>query len=164
MAIDPQRALRRSIGVARLDTATIEEVEADTSATAEAGVVVVVSSIIGSVGSLFVDGLGGFLSWIAILIVGWFVWAWLSAFIAEKLFDVRTTDIGEMQRAIGYASAPRAIGLIPYLGFVAGIWTLVAFIVAIRQAGEMTTGQAIITALVGLIPAALAIGIVSAIL
>ena len=67
-------------------------------ATAEAGVVVVVASVLGSLGSLFVNGLWGFIVTIAILLIGWFVWAWLSAFIAQKVFNVTTTDTGEMLR------------------------------------------------------------------
>ncbi len=79
MAIDPTRALQRSIRIARLHVPTFEEVEADTSSTGEAAAVLVVSAIIGSVGSLFVDGSWGFLAWILTTIVGWFVWAWASA-------------------------------------------------------------------------------------
>ena len=163
MAIDPTRALQRSIGAARLDVHTFEEVEADESSTAEAGVVVVLSSIIGSLGWAFTNGIGGFISAMIALIAGWFIWAWLSAFIAEKVFNVQTTDTGEMLRTTGYAYAPRALGIIPFVGFIAGIWTLVAVIVGMRQAGEMTTMQAVITALIGFLPAMIALGVISSI-
>lgn len=165
MAIDPTRALQRAIRVARLDTATFEEVEADTSSTAEAAAVVVVSAIIGSVGSLFVDGgLWGFLAWIIATIGGWFVWGWASALVAERVFNVHTTDTGEMLRVIGYGSAPRAIGLIPFLGFVALIWTLTCLVFGIRQAGEMTTGGALVTGVLGLIPTLAAYILISVLL
>lgn len=152
MAIDPTRALQRSIRIARLHVPTFEEVEADTSSTGEAAAVLVVSAIIGSVGSLFVDGSWGFLAWILTTIVGWFVWAWASAQVAKRVFNVQTTDTGEMLRVLGYGSAPRALGLIPFLGFVALIWTLIAQVFGIRQAGEMTLAGAIITGVLGLIP------------
>ena len=161
MAVDPARALQRSIDIARLDVPTFEEVEHDTSSTAEAGAVVVLSSIIGSLGGLFVNGLGGFLGWLIVLVAGWFIWAWLSAFIAENLFNVTTTNTGEMLRATGYAYAPRVIGIVPFLGFVAWVWSVVCVIVGMRQAGEMTTTQAVVTALIGALPALLGIGIVS---
>lgn len=164
MAIDPTRALQRSIGVARFNIPTFEEVEADTSSTDEAGVVLVLSALIGSLGSLFINGLWGFLAMIVVMIAGWFVWAWCSAQIAERVFGVKTTDTGEMLRVIGYGSAPRVIGLIPFLGFVALIWTLVTLVIGIRQAGEMTTGGAIITGFLGLIPTVIAMGIVTAVL
>jgi len=162
MAVIPARALQRSIGVSRLDVNTFEAAEADTSATAEAGVVVVVSSVIGALGSLFVNGLWGFIVTIAILLIGWFVWAWLSAFIAQKVFNVTTTDTGEMLRTTGYAYAPRVLGVIPFLGFIGAIWSLVAIIVGMRQAAEMTTTQAVITAVIGFLPAVIAMAIVTA--
>ena len=164
MAIDPTRALQRSISIARLHIPTFEEVEADTSSTQEAGAVLVASAIIGSVGNLFVNGLWGFVAMIIAMIGGWFVWAWSSAQIAERVFNVHTTDTGEMLRVLGYGSAPRALGLIPFLGFVAFVWTLVTLVYGIRQAGEMTTGGAIITAVLGSIPTAIAMGLIYALL
>ncbi len=164
MAVIPARALQRSIGVSRLDVNTFEAAEADTSATPEAGVVVVVSSLIGALGSLFVNGLWGFIATIAILLIGWFIWAWLSAFVAQKVFNVTTTDTGEMLRTTGYAYAPRVLGIIPFLGFVGAIWSLVAIIVGMRQAAEMTTTQAVITAIIGFLPAVIAMAIVTAML
>ncbi len=163
MTIDPARATSRSIRIAKLDIPTFEEVEADTSSTQEAGAVVVVASVIGALGNLFTGGLWGFIASIVILIVGWYIWAWLSAFIAEKVFDIQTTNTSEMLRTTGYAYAPRALGIVPFIGaFVGAVWSLVAIIIGMRQAGEMTTTQAIITAVVGFIPAMIGIGLVTA--
>ena len=164
MSIDPARAAQRSVAIARLDVPTFEEVEADHTSTPEAGSVVVAASVIGSIGTLFVNGFGGFIAFILINIIGWFIWAWLSAFIAEKVFDVQTTDTGEMLRTTGYAYAPRALGLIPFLGFIGAIWSLVAIVIGMRQAAEMTTTQAIITAVIGFLPAIIAMFIVTSIL
>ena len=163
MAIDPNRALQRSLGVAKLHVPTIEEVEADESSTVEAGVVLIASSIIGAFGNLFIGGLGGFIAAIILQIVGWYIWAWASAEIASRLFGSRTTDMGEMQRVIGYGSAPRVIGIVPFLGFLAFVWTAVAVTVGVRQAGELTTGQAVITAVLGLLPTIIGMAIVAAI-
>lgn len=139
--------------MAQLHAATFEEVEADTSATGEAAFVLIVSAVIGSLGSVFVDGgLWGFVAWAIATIGGWYVWGWASAEIAERVFDVHTTDTGEMLRVLGYGSAPRVIGAIPLLGFVALIWTMVTLVYGIRRAGEMTLGGAIITAVLGLVP------------
>jgi len=69
-----------------------------------------------------------------------------------------------MLRTTGYAYAPRMLGIIPFLGFIGWIWSLVAVIIGMRQAGEMTTMQAVITAVIGFIPAIIALGIVTAIL
>lgn len=158
--INPARAIQRSIEIAKLEVNTFEEVEADHSATAEAGAVLVLSGIIGSIGAFFTGGLWGFLAMVVATIGGWYVWAWVSAYIAEKVFDVHTTDTGEMLRVIGYGSAPRALGLIPFLGLVAAIWTCVTLVVGIRAAGEMTTSGAVITAVLGLIPTMIAYGLI----
>lgn len=164
MAIDPTRALQRSISIARLHVPTYEEVEADTSATAEAGAIMVASAIIGSIGAIFTSGFFGFIAWMIASIGGWFVWAWVSAEVAKRLFNVSTTDVGEMLRVIGYGSAPRALGAIPLLGFVALIWTLTTVVIGIRQAGEMTTVQAAVTAACGVLPTLLAYVLILAIL
>ncbi len=164
MAIDPAHAISTSINVAKLDVDTFERVEADESKTIEAGAVVVVSTVLGAVGSIFVIGVWGFIAYILIGLIGWGVWSWLSAIIAEKVFGVQTTDLGEMLRTTGYAHAPRALGVIPFLGWVGAIWSLVAVIVGMRQAGEMTTTQAVVAALIGFIPYVIATGIVTAIL
>lgn len=152
------------MSIARLDVPTFEEVEADTDSTPEAGFVVVVSSLIGSIGSLFVNGLWGFIATIIILLAGWLIWAFVSAFIAKKMFKVETTDTGEMLRTTGYAYAPRIIGIIPFLSFVGFVWSVVAIVVGMRQAGEMTTGQAIITTLIGALPALIGLALVAALI
>lgn len=164
MAIVLSRALSRSLAIAKLDVPTFEEVEHDTSCTPEAGAVAIGASIIGSVGSLFLNGLWGFIASIIVLIVGWFIWAWLSAFIAKQVFDVQTTDTGEMLRTTGYAYAPRVIGIVPLLGLVGIVWSIVAIVVGMRQAGEMTTIQAVITTLIGALPALIGVGLVAALI
>ena len=52
-------------------------------------------------------------------VVGWIVWAATTSFIGTRLFK-GTTDMGEMLRVLGFAQAPRVIGLIPFLGPVRG--------------------------------------------
>jgi len=157
-------AATRSMNVAKLDIPTIEAIEADESLTQEAGAVVALSTLVGSLGLLFTNGLWAFIASILIGLAGWAIWAWLAAFIAEKVFNIQTTNVGEMLRTTGYAYAPRMLGIIPFLGFIGWIWSLVAVIIGMRQAGEMTTMQAVITAVIGFIPAIIALGIVTAIL
>jgi len=165
MTINAARALKRSIDTARLHVPTIEEIEADDSATAEAGVIVLLSGIIGSVGSVLLgSGLGGFIGWTLATIAGWYVWAIVSTKVARDLFEVPTTDKGEMLRVIGYGSAPRALGLIPFFGLFALLWTLAVVVTGIRQAGEMTRWQAVITAAIGLLPTLIAYVLILALL
>jgi len=72
-----------------------------------------------------------------------FVWAYLTYFIGTKLLPAPQTsaDPGELLRTIGFSSAPgliRILGIIPQLMglvfFIAGIWMLIAMVIAVRQA------------------------------
>lgn len=81
-------------------------------------------------------------------VVGWFVWSVTTSAIGTRVFD-GTTDIGEMLRVLGFAQAPRVIGVIPFLGPVAAVWVLVASVVAIREGLDFTTGRAVGTAIGG---------------
>jgi hypothetical protein len=77
----------------------------------------------------------------------------MTMFIGTRVFG-GTADWGELLRTLGFAQAPGALiilRVIPVLGplvaFIAGIWTLVAAIVAIRQALDFNTSRAILTAI-----------------
>ena len=154
----------RMIGAARLDVNTYEEVEADQSATGQAALVVAIVAIASAIGSLGEGGIGivtGLLS----AIVGWLLWAGITYVIGDKLFG-GTATWGELLRTLGFAQAPGVLlvlGIIPLLGglvqAVVGIWMLVAGIIAIRQALDFSTGRAILTAIIGWIPLAIAMWI-----
>jgi hypothetical protein len=94
-------------------------------------------------GILVMVGLG-----VLFAIGGWIVWALSTWLIGSKIFH-GTTDMGEMLRVLGFAQAPRAIGVIPFLGPVAAVWVLAASVVAIREGLDFSTGRAIGTALGG---------------
>lgn len=85
---------------------------------------------------------------IALAVVGWVVWAATTGLIGSRAFG-GTTDFGEMLRVLGFAQAPRVIAVVPLLGPVAAVWTLVASVVAIRQGLDFDTGRAIATAVAG---------------
>ena len=81
-------------------------------------------------------------------VLGWIVWAATTSFIGRRVFK-GTTDMGEMLRVLGFAQAPRVIGVIPFLGPVAAVWVLVASVVAIREGLDFSTGRAVGTAIGG---------------
>ncbi len=128
---------------ALLDTALYEEVEADPNATWQAVGVVVVSSLAAGIGSGTSYGIGGMIGWTMVVLIGWYIWAYLTYIIGSKLLPEPQTnaDHGELLRTIGFSSAPgvlRILGIIPGLtGIVfaiVGVWMLVAMIIAVRQA------------------------------
>ena len=76
-------------------------------------------------------------------VAGWYVWAFVTYFIGTRLLPEPQTraDHRELLRTIGFSSTPgliRVLGIIPGLTAlvfsVAGIWMLVAMVIAVRQA------------------------------
>lgn len=95
-------------------------------------------------GGIFVMvGVGVFLA-----VVGWIVWAITTSVVGTKVFK-GSTDVGEMLRVLGFAQAPRVIGVVPFLGPVGAVWVLAASVVAIREGLDFSTGRAIGTAIGG---------------
>ncbi|HEX8670624.1 MAG TPA: YIP1 family protein [Longimicrobium sp.] len=146
--------VERAIGAARLDIPTYEEVEADRSATGQAAVVVAVAAICSAIGNIG-EGTTGMVAGLIMAIVGWLIWSGITYLIGTMFFG-GTADWGELLRTIGFAHAPgvfSVLGIIPVLGglvkFAVAIWMLVAGIVAIRQALDVSTGKAVLTAFVG---------------
>ena len=134
--------INRVIRACKLDVSLYEEVEADKTATFQAALVVVLSSLAAGVGALSL-GASNFLMAPILSFVSWYVWAYLIYFIGAKLFPEPNTkaDHGELLRTIGFSSAP---GLIRVFGFTpdlmsitfigGGVWMLVAMVIAVRQA------------------------------
>ncbi len=76
----------RMIGAATLDVHTYEEVEADTTATTQAMVVVVLSSLAQGIAGLTQGGGGfGFVAGAMGALIGWFIWAFLVYLIGTKV-------------------------------------------------------------------------------
>src|SRR5436309_10260540 len=135
----------RLMGAVSLDAAIYEEIEADTSATGQAMLVVVLSSLAAGVG---IGGLGGFSASRAIVIsaialVAWAAWALVTFEIGSRLMPEPQTrvDVGELLRTIGFATAPgmlRVFGIIPSVTVpafvITTIWMLLSMVVAVRQA------------------------------
>ena len=155
----------RMIGAARLRPQTFEEVEADSSATYQALLVVLLVALATGVGSLGVGGVRGLIGGVAIALVGWALWAGITYLIGSTLFRTAETHAswGQLARTLGFAQSPgifKVFGFIPVVGqvifIVVSVWQLAAMVVAIRQALDYTsTWRAIGVAVVGFIPYAL---------
>ncbi len=134
--------INRMIRASKLDVSLYEEVEADETATLQAAVVVVLSSLAAGVGALSL-GASNFLMAPILSLVSWYIWAYIIYFIGAKLFPEPTTkaDHGQLLRTIGFSSAPgliRVFGFTPELMSIvfigSSIWMLVAMVIAVRQA------------------------------
>jgi len=133
----------RMIRAAKLDVHLYEEVEADKTAMGQAIGVVVLSSIAAGIGAIGVHGPNGIVMGTIFALIGWFIWAFLTYIIGTRLLPEPQTkaDYGELLRTIGFSSSPgliRILGIIPGLQSIvflaAGVWMLVAMIIAVRQA------------------------------
>ena len=137
--------LQRLIGAVALDSAIYEEVDEDASATGQAFLVVLLSSLAAGIGS---RGLGGttvygilFIS--ALALIAWAAWALVVFEIGTRLIPEPQTQssVGEVLRTLGFATAPgllRVIGVISSATIpvfvITALWMLAAMIVAVRQA------------------------------
>jgi hypothetical protein len=158
----------RIIRAAKLDVQLYEEVEADQSATGQAMTVVILSGAAAGIGSTAAFNLTSFLIGTIAALVAWYVWAFLTYFIGTKFLPEPQTraDHTELLRTIGFSSAPgliRVLGFIPgirdLIFFVAGIWMLIAMVIAVRQALDYTsTGRAIGVCVIGWVVQILILG------
>jgi len=155
----------RMIRASKLDVSLYEEVEADKQAMGQAVTVVVLSGLAAGIGSLGALGIKGILIGTVSALVGWFIWAYITYIVGTKLLPEPQTeaDYGQMLRTIGFSSAPgvlRVLGIIPFLfgitTIVAGIWMLVAMVIAVRQALDYkSTWRAVGVCIIGWIIQAL---------
>jgi hypothetical protein len=149
----------RMIRAAKLDVHLYEEVEADRRSMGQAMGVVLLSSLAGGIGFMQEAGLMGLVIGTVGSLLGWYVWAFMTYLIGTKLLPEPQThaDHGELLRTIGFSSAPgliRVFGIIPgisgFANLLAGVWMLVAMIIAVRQALDyQSTYRAIGVCLIG---------------
>ena len=158
--------VNRMIRAAKLDASLYEEVEHDPGALNQAITVVLIASAASGIGNLLealLRGRGfgvaavGLVGGLILALIGWLVWSFVTYLVGTRVFGGQAT-YGELLRSIGFSNSPGVInvfGFIPLLGglvrFVAFIWSLVAMIIALKQALDFTTGKAIATAIIGLI-------------
>ena len=166
--------IERMIRAARLDIDLYEEAERDTTLTNQALQVVVLVAILGGIGAflgaLLATAFGqspvGIGEAIVRLIVGilnavitWAVWAFLTYFIGTRVFN-GTATWGELLRTLGFSYSPGVLTFfifIPCLGALlalAGwVWSVIAGVIAVRQALDFDTGKAILTVVISAIVA-----------
>jgi len=141
----------------KLEASLYEEVEADTDALKQAVIVVVLSSLAAGLGSA-TQGFGILLGGTIVALLSWLIWAYFIYLVGTKLLPEPQTESNpkELLRVLGFASAPgliRILGVIPPLRmiifFIAAVWSLMAMIIAVRQALDYTsTGRAVVVCLI----------------
>ena len=160
--MDTSSIVQNMIRAAKLDKEFYAAIEKDESKNSEARTVVIIAAIASAIGNgiggLFsgglVTGLMAMIFGLLLVLAGYYIWAYLTHFIATKFFGGEG-DVGEVLRAYGYAYSPQVLtifALIPCLGwtiaFAAGIWSVIAGIFAIRESMNFDTGKAILTVVI----------------
>lgn len=162
--MDYARMLNRSIRAATLDTSLFNEVEHDPRLTSEALTVVAIVALLSGIGSFlggifsgsFVGAVFGLVGTIIMALIGFFIWSFICFFVGTRFMEGQAADVSEVMRPLGYASAPQALAFFAFIpcfgGLVAlagAIWSLVAGIVAVREALDFDTGKAVVTVVIG---------------
>lgn len=147
----------RVIGALRIQPATFEDVEQDTSATSQAAVLVAAAAISGGIADLRGLGVGAVGLRLAAGLLGWVIASYVVLFVGTRLLPGKKTqaDLGQLMRTTGFAQAVGLfgiVGIVPGLGWltraVIGIWMLVTMVVAVRQALDYDdTWSAVLTCL-----------------
>jgi hypothetical protein len=146
----------RIVRAIRLDWTVFREIAQDRDAMKQAAIIVAIVSFLTAVGSgLAKHSLVSFIvAWLVAILVGWIGWAVITYLVGTAVFKA-DTNIPEMMRVLGYANAPHLLGLfsfVPCVGWlfpVAGwILALVAGVLAVREAMDLDTGNAIVTVVI----------------
>jgi hypothetical protein len=142
--------VQRVTGAALLKADAYEDVEGDRSATAQAMLVVLLSSLAAGIGAAGrPDTRPAALLGISLLAFAvWVVWSVLTLQIGTRIMPSQRTqaDVGQLLRVTGFASAPgilRIAGLLPgattIVFALTMAWMLTAMVVGVRQALDYTS-------------------------
>lgn len=136
--------IERLTRVLKLDSAVFKEIAEDESAT---GTAVGVSALAAAIGGISSDTnlIAGIIVGAISGVIGLFIWTGL-VFVTGKLFGGKAPYI-KLVRPIGYASAPFALSIIPFLGLIGLVYSLVIQIRAVREVNEVGDGSAVATVL-----------------
>lgn len=156
--------VERMIRAARLDPELFNEVEKDETATGQAVAVVLIVAVCGVIGSALAGqqtqgvvgaGVGA--------LIGWLIWSLIVLGVGKLLGGA--ADFGEVMRTLAFAYTPGVLQLFAFfpllgglIGLVAAIWTIVATVIAVREAMDFDTGKAVLTVL---IPVIVMVGLVT---
>ncbi len=140
----------RLYGALTLDAAVFEEVQHDARSMAQAAGVVGLAAVARGLGfgDIFHSLVAGFVGWVVAAAAVWI--------IGVKILEHRS-DYPELLRTVGFATAPRVLlvlGILPLGPLRPLLWLFVlflmviAFVVAVRQALDVTTDRAVFVCLV----------------
>ncbi len=148
--------LQNAIRAMRLEAEFYETVEADATFQGQAFAIVVITAFMAGIGDWIGPGNGSIGSAIGAVVAGvimWLIWSGVTLMVGTQFFG-GTADFGQMSRVLRFATAPRALFIVPFFGWlVGGLWMLATGFVAVRQGLDFNGAKAFATIILGLIPA-----------
>lgn len=133
--------INRIFRAVRLDPSLYSEVKADSEALGQAMAVVALSGLASGMG--IAKSWAGFLLVMFFAFTVWLGWSFIAYIVGTRLFPgpQTKTDYLGLLRATGFAFAPHILqvfgsfpGFLFFATIVATLWTLIAIVIAIRQA------------------------------
>jgi hypothetical protein len=126
----------------KLDSSVFAEIANDDNATGQA---VMVSALVAAISNLFGEGniISNLVFGLVFGAIGLFIWTGM-VFVSGKLFGGKA-DYIRLLRPIGYAAAPFALGIVPFLGILGLAYSLVIQIRAVREVNQVGDGSAVAT-------------------
>jgi hypothetical protein len=170
--------IQRMLRAAQLDVNVYEELEHDPTLNNQAMTVVALVAVLTGIGTFItavfvgdiVTAIVNLVVGIIMTLIGWGIWAWLTYFIGTRLFN-GTATWGELLRTLGFAYTPQVLGIflfIPCVGallwLAAWVWSIVAGVVAVRQALDFDTGKAVLTVVIAAVVVLVLIIVVTTVL
>jgi hypothetical protein len=153
-----QQIIERLGRLVRRDVTVLSEIRYDQKANAEAGLIVVVVALIAALSAAFHSG--SFLGTLAFrfvagVLLNWGLWSYITVFILANFFGI-DAEFWQMARLIGYANIPMALAILAIFGCLGTLIASLAWVVAlvmaffiVREAFELSTERAIVTAVIG---------------
>lgn len=159
--------LNRLIGVITFQPAAYREIAEDKTAIGQAAAIVVVMAVLSGVAGAMLIAVGRAslpretvgnltpLGWGAVslvnVIVYWLVGSWVIAFVAKTFFGGKA-NTGAMLRVFGFTQIFQILAIVPYFGsFLGLVLAVIAAIVGIRAAADISTGKAILTGVIAFV-------------
>lgn len=154
----------RLLGALRLDASAYEEIDRDRDAMPQAVAVVALVALAVGVSAMRENGWAGLIVGVIIAVAGWLIYSGLVYVVGTGIMpDERTESeatFDGLLRAMGFAQAPDALviftllgGILgPLLGLVGSVWAVLCMLVALRASLRLSTGRAIVVAVIAVIP------------
>lgn len=127
------------IGVFKLKSDIFEEIGRDPDSVFFAGLIVALVGGLLALGSQISPVWGDFgmgLNFLIALVwtfMSWFMWTGI-LYVTGRLFVARRISYKQLLSLTGFAYAPQALAILPWIGALAGLtWSLAACFVAVRQ-------------------------------